>query len=629
MFFQIAALVAFFVAEPVMAAVPNDPGYLYQEPTWNQIHAQGAWDYTVGSKRVVVAVIDTGIDSWHDDLRNNLWTNLQEIPDNGEDDDHNGYVDDINGWNFAENNNDVRPSVFDASDDKEAIRHGTLVSGLIGAVGNNKLDGSGINWDVSLMTLRAIQSNGSGSFQAVAKSVDYAVANGADVISMSFMGETADTQLFDALQRAYQKGVVIVAAAGNYDTPTSTESNDGNLNKRPLYPGCYTQNSGKTDPWMLTVGSVDQNDKLSDFSEYGNCVNIVAPGEYIYSTERYAPQYGFSSQFAGPWFGTSFATPLVAGTAALIKSVHPEWGAKEIIPVILNNTDPVDSLNPGKEGQLGRGRLNVERAVSAAVATPTTRPKGSIFYTVNNSLFRHDLSQNYNKKIAQIVGAVIAVGSEQLYDSEYASVLKKQGSKIYLEVDTPEGEMIANWSIPANIVGEKNAIRFTAGNFFIASSKYNKKTRKTTFTRFSVYDRKTVVKDVAGDIASWGIGTNGNVFTASVNKGALSSGLVKFTPEPSISFKLSNINKVYGVDYSGGNIAILASQKGLVKLFVSNANGLSTAVLGRSTQNRWQLRSYFYGNKLVYFPYAKEGGSFVFYDPDLNPILTQKLSSFP
>ena len=449
-----------FFIEPGLARVPNDPQYADQSDVWDQVNAPEAWDYTVGSKRIVVAMIDTGMDTWHEDLRDNLWVNSEEIPGNGIDDDHNGYVDDINGWNFVENNNDVRTSVFDTADDKEAVRHGTLLGGIIGARGDNGLDGVGVNWRISLMPLRAIRSDGKGSFRAVTEAVNYAVDNGADVISLSFMGDTAETSLLEALRRAYDKGIVIVTAAGNYDSP---DSSNGNLNKKPLYPACFDHEGDSSDNWIITVGSVDKFDVLSQFSNYGKCVDIMAPGEYIYNTERYAPQFGYPNEFGGPWFGTSFATPLVAGTAALIKSIHPEWSAKKIISTIFSTADPIDSKNFVHAGDLGKGRINIGRAVVAAVATPLKNLKGGIYYIENGSLKKYAFASGQKIRLAGLpAGRFIAAESHQMYDGERVSVLLRRGNRYFLEIYKDDGQFMREKNISARLIPKKGAgIDFT------------------------------------------------------------------------------------------------------------------------------------------------------------------------
>ncbi len=356
---------------PVFAYTPSDPYYRWQKDVYNQIHAPEAWDYTVGSSTVVVAVIDTGVDILNSDLADNIWVNTDEVPNNGLDDDNNGYVDDVHGWNIVENNNDVSIANITEADDAGAVNHGTLLAGLIGASGDNEVLGAGLNWHVSIMPLRAVNNSGGGDLVDIARAVNYAVDNGASIINLSFVGFTTEPALTAALYRAYQKGVLVVAAAGN---SRNDSSGNENLTKVKQYPICldydYAQN------WVLGVASVSASDTLSYFGDYGSCIDISAPGEKIYSTQKVSEQPGFEKDFDGGWYGTSFAAPLVAGTAALIKSIRPEWAAKEIIETLLKSADDIDYLNPGFAGQLGYGRLNAGKAVRLAAESKVKPVEG-------------------------------------------------------------------------------------------------------------------------------------------------------------------------------------------------------------------------------------------------------------
>ena len=352
------------ISLPAQARLPNDPRWRSQEPFYDKIGALSAWDFTVGTTSVVVAVIDSGVDITHGDLKNNIWKNTKEIPGNKLDDDQNGYVDDVYGWNFVEKNNDVSISVIKPEDESGAVNHGTILAGLIGAEGGNDFLGAGLNWRVNIMAIRAIDNQGGGSLVNVASAVNYAVENGADIISVSFVGPSSDAGLFNSLRNAYKKGVLVVAAAGN-----DRNDNNGieNLTKVRQYPICL--DADYSENWILGVTAVNLKDKLSDFADYGNCVDLTAPGEGIYSTHKYAPEYGYTENFDGAWAGASFATPLVAGAAALVKSIRPDWQAKELTANLLASADDIDGLNPGYVGQIGYGRLNVGRAVALAVAS--------------------------------------------------------------------------------------------------------------------------------------------------------------------------------------------------------------------------------------------------------------------
>ena len=434
-----------FFANNAQAAIPNDPNFGDQMSMWRQIGAPFAWDFTTGSKRVVLAVIDTGADIWNNDLKSNIWTNPYEIPGNNYDDDNDGYVDDVHGWNFIEDNNDVRTSVFDSTDDPEAVNHGTIIAGLIGAVGNNNQDGLGLNWQISIMPLRAVASDGSGSYVKVAKAIEYAVNHGADVISLSIVGNQYDEGLKQVLYQAYKKGVVIVAAAGN----GRKRSGEGDLSKTPNYPVCF--DTGDKENWLIGVSSVDSGDNLSKFSDFGPCVDILAPGQNIFSTQRYAPVYGYNEEFGGPWQGTSFATPLVAGAAALLKAQRPDWSAPQIIAALLNNADNVDSQNPEFKNKLGFGRLNIGKAMTFASQAnfPASylpwldyRVKDKVIYTLENGkkYFFADTGD------ASIVSVVATRSFDNKRDEVYALV--KRGKNYFVQFFTDSGRKWQEKAVP-------------------------------------------------------------------------------------------------------------------------------------------------------------------------------------
>jgi hypothetical protein len=276
------------------------------------IHAAGAWAVRTDADTVTVAVIDTGMQLDHVDLAANLWTNPGEIPGNGSDDDHNGYVDDVHGWDFV--NNDA------VADDDNG--HGTHVAGTIGAVGNNGIGIAGIAWSVRLMPLKAFGASGAGYVSAVIGALDYAVANGAKVVNESFGGDEFTRSEYDAFVASGDAGVVSIAAAGN---------RGANADETPHYPASFRLDT------IVAVAATTSTDTLASFSNYGILnAQVGAPGQLIYSTIR-GNAYGLMS-------GTSMATPHVAGVAALLAAEHPTWNAKDIRDRILGTTRPVAAL---------------------------------------------------------------------------------------------------------------------------------------------------------------------------------------------------------------------------------------------------------------------------------------------
>ena len=293
-----------------------------------------AWRTQTGSKAITVAVIDTGGDYRHPDLAANTWRNQGEIFGNGRDDDRNGFVDDVHGYDFV--NRDGDPM-----DDQG---HGTHVAGTIGAVGNNNRGVVGVNQNVSLMHLKFLDSQGNGSTINAIRSVDYATRMGADVINASFGGGGYSQAMFGALSRANNAGVLFVAAAGN----------EGNNNDfRPSFPANYDL------PNVISVAATDHRDRLAGFSNFGrNSVDIGAPGVNILST---LPGNRYDS-----FSGTSMAAPHVAGAAALLLAENSNQTPNQVKNLLMRTADPVTSLQ-GRT--VTGGRLNVNRALSQ-ITTP-------------------------------------------------------------------------------------------------------------------------------------------------------------------------------------------------------------------------------------------------------------------
>jgi len=343
----------------VLTKTPNDP--YYNQWSFEDTGVYRAWDYTTGSKDVIVAIIDNGFDTFHPDLRDNLWINTAEIPNNKIDDDKNGFVDDVYGWNFLDNNNNPRPDVDSLTDaqKKEGIfNHATIVAGIIGAKGNNNFDGVGINWDVRLMNLKVIGNAGSGDFEPLVQAVHYAVDNGANVINISMVGEGLKQELIDAIDYAYQHNVVVVAAAGN---------NMQDLDVNNMYPVCSDQASFKEK--ILGVSAMDQGHHLATFSNIGSkCIDITAPGVNIKSTLRFSPTNGLSDSYSTTksWNGTSFSAPFVSGAVALLRSINPNLSADQIFNALFTTAHHTPSNDEvAYASMFGSGLLQIDKAIES------------------------------------------------------------------------------------------------------------------------------------------------------------------------------------------------------------------------------------------------------------------------
>ena len=363
--------------------IPAEDPYFSKQWYMDKVNVKGGWERSSGSKEVVIAVLDTGVDVDHPDLADNIWVNMGEIPDDGIDNDRNIYVDDINGWDFVAGDNNPRPDFKEWYFTKEGIDHGTIIAGVISAVGNNARGIVGVAFESKIMPVRVLDSAGSGDVLTVIEGIDYAVEKGADVINLSFIGSGFSKSLFLSLERAYKAGVVVVAAIGNLGISGK------NLDEEPLYPVCYYGAAGENI--VMGVAAVDKNDQKASFSNYGTkCVDVSAPGTDFWSTVAYNPgEVGFEEYYSGGWSGSSVAAPLVAGTAALIKAINPSLGVQEIRNLIAVNSDNIDNLNSEYRGKLGKGRLNIGRTMEAAYLTVENSPfplqKGNILVSPMSS----------------------------------------------------------------------------------------------------------------------------------------------------------------------------------------------------------------------------------------------------
>src|SRR5262245_570090 len=337
--------------EITLDAIPNDPrfGELYGMRNTGQtggtpgadIRATNAWDVFTGDPNLKIGIIDTGVDYNHPDLAANVWTNPGEIPNNNQDDDNNGYVDDVHGYDFV--NNDGDP--FDDNG------HGSHCAGTIAGVGNNNVGVTGVNWNAKVIGIKFLSAGGSGSTDGAIASVQYAIAVGCKLTSNSWGGGGFSQALLDVINLAGAAGQLFVAAAGNASANTDVS---------PHYPSSYDS------PYIIAVAATDHNDNLASFSNFGaTTVDLAAPGVAILSC-----QPGGGYQLLS---GTSMATPHVSGVVGLAMGRFPNATNLFVKQLILNSAD----VKPQLAGRVLTGaRLNA----FLAIADPDTTEPG----TVNN-----------------------------------------------------------------------------------------------------------------------------------------------------------------------------------------------------------------------------------------------------
>lgn len=336
--------------------IPNDPDF---EKNWgiqnvgqkddagnlgkvgSDLHVLPLWQQGIrGLRKVVVGIIDTGMDWNHPDLKDNLYTNSGEIEGDGIDNDGNGLIDDIHGWNFGDNNN--------KSQDDQG--HGTHCAGIIGGVGNNGIGVAGVNWEVSMMPIKFLNSEGHGTLQAAVDAIRYGIKMKIPVLSNSWGGRTGGDALLNVIQEAKDAGITFIAAAGN---------NHADNSQSPTYPASYPVDN------IISVAATDNQDHLGNFSNFGKTtVHVAAPGVKIYSTFKDGGYKVLS--------GTSMAAPHVSGVVALLLSASPDLNYTEIKKRLIETSDPIPGL---RSRVIAEGRVNAYNAFYGIIpANPKPDP---------------------------------------------------------------------------------------------------------------------------------------------------------------------------------------------------------------------------------------------------------------
>jgi subtilisin family serine protease len=350
------------VGQPHQIADPPPP--TVQGLTEADIDASDGWSTTTGSSETVIAIIDSGIEATHPDLPMSLWSNVDEIADNGLDDDGNGYVDDTYGWDFIEDDNLPQDSVG----------HGTEVAGVIGAAMNNGVGGTGVCPECRLMILRE-----KFVFQELA-AIAYALDNDADIINFSSTGDMFLLPEWLAFQTAYKAGVLSVVAAGNEAGNNDMAIPDLSYSKladAPLFPASYdipgilsVAASNDQDQYGYATGcAMQQKANSCFFTNFGrDSVDLAAPGVDVLTTSPPGSYLVVD--------GTSFSAPMVAGVAGLVKSVHPEYSVVQLRNAVLNAVDHPADLAGGWTAT--SGRVNAAMALAASPTTTVPLSKGNI-----------------------------------------------------------------------------------------------------------------------------------------------------------------------------------------------------------------------------------------------------------
>lgn len=361
----------------------------------------------VGSKNIKVAVLDSGVDYLHKNLKENIYININEIPDNKIDDDKNGFIDDINGWNFIDKNNNPM----------DKLGHGTHVSGIIGAKGDNDKGVTGVNQHVSIVPIKVMDDNGYGTLENILEGIYYAKSLGVQIINASLGGDPYSEAFFEALKMLNENKILFVAAAGN---------DNMNNDEIPFYPASYQL------PNIIAVAANDNRDLKADFSHYGaKSVHISAPGVLITSTTP-GDNYNFFS-------GTSMSAPFVAGGAALLMSAFSNEDVFQIKERMIKSCDP---SYPLKRDILCHGRLNLENALLNK-KSDFSDPDVNLW---TREVFFYETIHPYND--AEEIKLIIKSSDAKYIRIHFLKIETEQFDKIFLEM--------SNGKIVEVLSGEKN-----------------------------------------------------------------------------------------------------------------------------------------------------------------------------
>lgn len=334
------------------------PDDIAPEQAWylDSIQAEKTWEISKGDPDVTIAIVDDAINSSHPDLQGAIAQNDDEIPGDGYDNDLNGYVDDVGGWDAADQDNDPEPPSSHPlyGMGVPIFSHGTHTAGIASGATDNGVGIAGMGFNSSIIPIKTVSDDSPIplGIEAPAEGVDHAIAREADIISMSF-GGVSDRTLVNLLKLAHQDSILLIAAAGN-DGASDT-----------LWPAGMEE--------VIAVGSTTREDLVSDFSQHGDWIDLMAPGDSLYSTYW---EGGSTSSTYAKQAGTSMACPLVAGVASLMMSKAPSATPSQIRHCLKEGCVNIDDENPSYLGQMGAGRLNAHQALTC-IRTSSLREEGA------------------------------------------------------------------------------------------------------------------------------------------------------------------------------------------------------------------------------------------------------------
>jgi len=412
-YFQVDAFIAELEKDPCIiyaekvaimstSYIPSDPR-VFGQWTLDAVEAYAAWDlHKEPNREVVIAIVDDAVRIDHEDLQPNLWVNTGEIPGNGIDDDNNGYIDDVHGFDVYHDRPDPSPPFASSG----LFSHGTHCAGIASAATDNNIGIASLGFNCKIMSVKAKRDNNeSNTIDNTTAGVVYAVANNPDVISMSYGGGGGGNTIQNIFTLAYERGILCLSSSGNSNTDLE------------FYPAAYKH--------VYSVSSTAPGNQKSGFSNYGEWIDISAPGSGILSTVA-----GGTNAYTN-FSGTSMACPNAAGLAGYLFGYHKNVTLQDVLDCMLNTADNIDEFNPGFEGLMGSGQINARAAIECLVhKPPTPRADFPRIHYVDAPITFKDKSLN-GKYSKWNIGGVL---ESQLEEVEY--IFKQTGKyAIELEID--------------------------------------------------------------------------------------------------------------------------------------------------------------------------------------------------
>ncbi len=400
---------------------PNDmhPNQWYL----NIIEAQKAWDITIGNPNIKVAIVDDAVKISHPDLAPIIYHNPNEVLD-GTDTDGNGFIDDIHGWDVADNNNNPEPpeNHWSYAFIDMFFTHGTHCAGIAAAATDNNIGIASIGFGISIIPIKATRDNSilPLALDAGPEGIDYAIVAGADVINLSWGGSQNVPSVKAVIDEALNQGIIIVAAAGN----------DGN--NTLSYPASYDG--------VVSVGATAQNDIIASFSQRNDKIDVMAPGENIWSTVRSNNSYDYLD-------GTSMAAPMVAGLIGLMMSFDASFTPSQIINCLKAGCDNIDSLNPLVTGLIGAGRINAHKALLCMQNTQHVQPHHSPY---------HHIFPN------------------PAHDKIYIHLNEEKHETVIIEIFDLTGRLMLEQNIPPGTINTEADVQMLKPGVYIVRTDYNK-----------------------------------------------------------------------------------------------------------------------------------------------------------